>query len=153
MSDLFRPDALAGLHRRLAALEPDTPARWGRMSAHQAVCHLADSFAAVLGERPVARLDLPWYMRSAFARFVALSLPVPWPRGVPTAPEVDQDRGGTTPGDFAADVERLRSLMARFHASGGRGLTPHPVFGELRPGPWGRWGWRHVDHHLRQFGM
>jgi hypothetical protein len=29
----------------------------------------------------------------------------------------------------------------------------HPIFGKLSQGDWLTWGYRHVDHHLRQFGV
>ena len=154
MTSLFDPGARGRVERRVVALAPETPARWGRMSAHQAVCHLSDSFAMALGELHVEAPRLPWYLRSRLTRFAALSLPIPWPRGVPTAPELDQAAGGgTPPGEFERDVAALRDRIGRFAGSRGRGLAPHPVFGDLRPGEWGRWGWRHADHHLRQFGV
>jgi hypothetical protein len=37
---------------RLARLRPDTPRRWGKMTAHQMVCHCTDAFRNLLGERP-----------------------------------------------------------------------------------------------------
>jgi hypothetical protein len=154
MTSLFDSGAHDRFERRLAALTPGTPARWGRMNAHQAVCHLSDSFALPLGEVRVETPELPWHLRSRLTRFMALTLPIPWPRGVPTAPELDQAAGGgTPPGEFERDVATLRDRVARFVGSRGRGLTPHPVFGELGPAEWGRWGWRHADHHLRQFGV
>lgn len=152
MPSFFDPGARELLERRIAGLAPDAPRRWGRMSAHQAVCHLADSFGAVLGDVTLTRPDVPAVFGSAPARFVALTLPLPWPKGVATAPEMDQEQRGTPPGEYEADVARLRENMHRFARSGGRGLEPHIVFGPLGPGEWGRWGWRHVDHHLRQFG-
>jgi Protein of unknown function (DUF1569). len=30
---------------------------------------------------------------------------------------------------------------------------PHYLFGPLTEAQWARWGWRHMDHHLRQFGL
>jgi len=30
--------------------------------------------------------------------------------------------------------------------------TPHPMFGTLTRQEWLTWTFRHVDHHLRQFG-
>lgn len=155
MSSLLDSDARFDLERRLETLTPEAPRKWGRMSSHQAICHLADSFEAVLDGRPLTSPRTPWYMRTApvgFARFVALSLPLPWPKGVPTAVEMDQERNGTVPEDFEKDRARLQGLMARFADSGGEGLGPHIFFGRLNPGEWGRWGWRHTDHHLRQFG-
>ena len=52
MKSLLQRDALQAAKNRLGALRPDCDARWGRMSAHQAACHLADAFRLVLGERP-----------------------------------------------------------------------------------------------------
>ena len=152
MPSFFDPDARSALERRLDAFTPGHRRRWGRMTPHQAVCHLADSFGAVLGDIPLAPIDVPWWMNSPVSRFVALTLPLPWPKGVPTHPDMDQEGGGTPPEDFRRDVDRLRGVMERFARSEGRGLEPHILFGELSPGEWGRWGWRHVDHHLRQFG-
>jgi hypothetical protein len=78
---------------------------------------------------------------------------VPWPRGIVTVSEIDQQLGGTKPADFAADVAQLESLVELvtrqprdFH------WQPHPLFGAMSERAWLRWGYRHMDHHLRQFG-
>ena len=93
LDSLFDADVHQAVKRRLAALQPDSQARWGLMSAHQAVCHLADAFRMVLGERPIAfRGNL---RLKTVIRFMALTLPVPWPKGVERAPEVDRERGST----------------------------------------------------------
>ena len=148
---IFEPNVHQALTRRLAALRPDSKARWGRMSAHQAVCHLADALRLVLGERPTSfRANL---FLKIVGRFAALSLPVPWPKGVETAPDVDQERGGTAPTTFEADMDTLNELVARFVGLSGRTMATHPIFGDLTHGEWGRWGYRHLDHHLTQFGV
>jgi hypothetical protein len=139
------------LKQRLDALAPDTRARWGRMSAHQAVVHLADAFRLVFGERPTAYKG--GLVLKIVSRVYALSLPAPWPKGVETAPEVDQERGGTTPTEFASDMKGLVALTDRFIEMDGRSMAEHPIFGSLTRGEWGRWGYRHLDHHLRQFGV
>jgi len=36
---------------------------------------------------------------------------------------------------------------------GGAEGAAHPLFGRLTTAEWGRWGYRHMDHHLRQFGV
>ncbi len=151
MKSLFQREVLQDVKDRLGALRPDSDARWGRMSAHQAVCHLADAFRLVLGERPTdMRGNLP---SRTVIRFVALTLPVAWPRNVPTAPEADQERGGTAPSEFQADMNELEVLIGRFVAAAGRDMGTHPIFGDLTRGEWGRWGYRHTDHHLTQFGV
>ena len=139
------------LKRRLAVLQPDSHAQWGRMSAHQAVCHLADALRLVFGERPTG--FKAGFVLKVVSRVLALSTPMPWPKGVETAPEVDQELGGTTPTEFALDMEELVALMERFISMDGRSMAEHPIFGGLTRGEWGRWGYRHLDHHLRQFGV
>jgi hypothetical protein len=32
------------------------------------------------------------------------------------------------------------------------GTVPHPIFGRMTLDEWMRWGYRHCDHHFRQFG-
>lgn len=135
---------------KLRTLRPDSVRVWGRMSAHQMVCHLSDGFRMADGEKPVAGTTqgLP----AVLMRWIALHTPLPWPRGVKTPSEVDQERGGTCPTEFAADLAELEARISRF-ASGRNGSRPaHPIFGRLSESEWLRWGYRHVDHHLRQFG-
>jgi hypothetical protein len=121
------------------------------MNAHKMVCHLADAVRFALGERPVEEARL-LRVPAPVARFVALRTPFPWPRGAPTLPEIDQERQGTPPQDFQTDREELERLMRRL--SGHQGPWPrHPIFGRISPADWGRWAFRHADHHLRQFGV
>jgi hypothetical protein len=44
-------------------------------------------------------------------------------------------------------IERLTSAERDFQW--GR----HPLFAEMSERDWMRWGYLHVDHHLRQFGL
>ena len=46
------------------------------------------------------------------------------------------------------------ALVDRFGVAGPSGLTslPHPFFGPLSSEEWQALQWRHLDHHLRQFG-
>ena len=78
---------------------------------------------------------------------------LPWLPGILTRPEIDQRVGGTKPGEFAADVAELEAIVAR--VVGGQGTFDgrmHPIFGALSETAWMRWGYLHMDHHLRQFG-
>jgi len=138
--------------RRLRSLKEDSARRWGRMTAHQAVCHLSDSFKAVTGGKEVEFAGS--FATRTFVKWFALRVPLRWPKGVPTRPEVDQEKGGTRPSEFARDVAELASLVEEF-ASEGREFrgSLHPVFGEMGAGDWLRWGYLHMDHHLRQFGV
>jgi hypothetical protein len=136
---------------RLRALRPDSPRRWGRMSAHQAVCHMIDAFRMGMGETSVTHATGPF--QRTMVKWIALYAPLSWPSGVRTSPEIDQEVGGLRPTDFATDVARLEQTMRLFIAQPQNFEWPlHPIFGRLTHAAWLRWGYLHMDHHLRQFG-
>lgn len=150
MRSLFNSSDHHALRERLGTLAPMSGGHWGRMSSHQAVCHLCDWFRGVLGDRPIP--VEPPSLKTRTLRFIAFTTPLPWPKGFRTAPEQDQEKDGTAPIEFVADVDELSQLMDRFAERRGREMTPHWRWGQMPAAMWGRYGYRHVDHHLRQFG-
>ena len=136
--------------RRLRTIRADCARRWGRMSAHQMICHLSDSFLAVTGQRQVSPASGP--LQRTVIKWIALYAPLQWPRGVPTRPEVDQEVGGTKPSHFAADVTQLEMLVELITTRKGCFGPTHPIFGDMSDTDWMRWAYLHMDQHLRQFG-
>ncbi len=136
--------------RRLRTIRADSGRRWGRMSAHQMICHLSDSFLAVTGQRDISPAS--GLLQSTVIKWIALYAPLKWPQGVPTRPEVDQEVGGTKPSHFAADVTQLEMLVELITTRKGCFGPTHPIFGDMSDTDWMRWAYLHMDHHLRQFG-
>jgi hypothetical protein len=149
--DIADPSERAAIVARLRRLAPDSPRQWGRMTPHQAVCHMSDSFRAMMSDKPITSIATP-FSRTVI-KWVALHAPMNWPPGVKTMPEVDQEIGGTKPLEFARDRLDLEALIEQFAAKQGGDLQPHPMFGRMTTAEWRRWGWLHMDHHLRQFGV
>jgi hypothetical protein len=139
-------DALAG---RLGRVQPASARHWGTMTSHEMLCHLGDSFSAVLGERQASSKET-WLSRT-LVKWIALHTSLPWPKGVPTRPEVNPKENGTKPVEFEGDRARTLDLLQRFVRPDAR-YVGHPIFGALTRDEWMRWGYAHVDHHLRQFG-
>ena len=138
---------------RLRRVNPASQRCWGKMTPHQMVVHLNDSFKSVIGERKVSVRQTNAAARTLI-RWIALYAPLKWPHGVPTMPENDQERGGTPPEEFERDLDALVAMIARltgpqrdFH------WQRHPLFAEMSERDWMRWAYLHVDHHLRQFGV
>jgi len=123
------------------------------MSAPQMVRHLIDSAQVAFGTRSAS--DASSVLQRTVVKWIALYVPAPWPRGrIKTRPEIDQVLGGgTTPAQFAGDVAALVASLEAV-ASDPRFFDGrrHPIFGRLSRTAWLRWGYLHVDHHLRQFG-
>ena len=137
------------IKQRLQAVRPDSQRRWGRMSVNQMICHLADSLRRTLGEKDAALLP-----PKKFLKWAALWIPVPWPHGFKTLPEMDQEIGGTRPVQFDSDRDELLRLMDRFTCQSPEPqFSPHPIFGHMTRKELMRWAYLHMDHHLRQFGV
>ncbi len=112
------------------------------------VSHLNDSFLGVMGERAIP-IDHDFRWRRLI-KWCALYIPTPWPHGVPTRPEIDQEFSGTAPGNFELDLQTLLALVERFTRQPKEfEFKPHPMFLEMTDWQWMRWGYLHTDHHLR----
>jgi hypothetical protein len=133
------------LLQRLRRLQPTSQPRWGRFTAPRMVCHLADSLRVALGDLPTKRVDtLP---SRTLVKWLVVYSPVPPPRGkIQTAPEMLT----TAPTTWAADVATVEGLVERLATK--PTTAAHPAFGPLTHGGWARLAWKHLDHHLRQFG-
>lgn len=147
MKTLADPATCSELIQRLALVEVQTERRWGTMSPQEMLCHLADAFEIALGDRPTSvRGRGP----KRLFKWIALWLPVPWPRNIATSANVDPQRSGTHPSVVDADRDRATRLLQRLAESAQ--ARPHPIFGLMSARDWLRWGYLHADHHLRQFG-
>ena len=152
MKTLAQDRTLAELVTRLRTVTPDSARRWGTLTASEMLCHLGDASDSVLGIRVPPGPPASGRRRTLLKWFI-LYAPVPWPRGVPTRPGVDPHRDGTRPGDFAEDLARvIRGLEALAHAPATNLSRCHFMAGPMSRGDWHRWAYKHVDHHLRQFG-
>jgi hypothetical protein len=135
------------LKLRLSALSENQTPQWGKMSAARMVVHIADSFRSSIGELYVKPKWSP-LQYSPLRDWVIYRLP--FPKNVPTAPELV----ARVPGEYAAEVALLESLIDRFATRHREGAWPvHAAFGRLSGDDWGVLMYRHTDHHFRQFGI
>ena len=122
------------------------------MTVRQMVCHLGDSYQMAAGDRPAKDRSSLWTRTWVKWRF--LRAPLSWPRGLPTSPRNDPEGDGSKPTEFDSDRERLTRLLEVLVRTALASECPrHPLFGHLTSSEWLRWGYRHADHHLRQFGV
>jgi len=145
MPSLFDPDARAALVARLQRLTPDTQPTWGRLSARQMVAHVNDALRMGTGELATAPVGGP--LRYPPLKQLIIYL-LPFPRSTPTAPELLARQ----PGEWAAEQADFAALIGVIGTREGATAWPdHPAFGRMSARDWGVLGWRHVDHHWRQF--
>jgi Protein of unknown function (DUF1569) len=148
MPSLFVPADRVELLDRLEKLQRDATRQWGKMSSSQALAHCSAALEAGTGDKPRKQA----LIGKVFAPLVRKRLlgDRPMPRNSPTDPAfvVTDER------DFAAERGRLTSLIDRFCELGpsNAGDQTHSFFGRLTGEEWGRVMYKHIDHHLRQFG-
>jgi hypothetical protein len=148
MTSIWEAEAPRAMRERIARLAPGRAGAWGKMTAPQMVCHLAESLRMALGDLPVASKKLP-------IRFAPLKQLIvywaPFPKNAPTAPELVTRAPGEWSEDLA-DLQRLLDLVSIRGADPIATWPAHPAFGRLSHRAWGVLIYRHIDHHLRQFG-
>lgn len=132
---------------RIAKIDPNAKARWGKMTVAQMVVHCRLQLEATWGGPPSPKVGL---MGRTFMKWMVLS--GPWPKGkTPTYPPWDMSTNGRKPGVFAEDVNALALAAERFF-TGGYERSASPVIGPLDEGEWLKLQRRHLEHHLSQFG-
>ena len=147
MKTMWDAGARREIRDRIATLTWDRRGAWGSFTAPKMVCHLAESLKMALGELPVQPKRVPIRYPPLKQLIVYV---LPFPKGVPTAPELLARQ----PKEWSADVADLQSLVDRVATLGpGAQFADHPAFGRLSRRAWGVLMYRHMDHHLRQFGV
>jgi hypothetical protein len=136
-----RAAILARLDRLTGA---ETP-RWGRFTVPQMLAHMSDACRMALGELSVKPRGLPWLVRFPVKLLILHVLP--FPKNAPTAAELV----ARTANPLDAERAQLKQLIARLE--GQTRTQAHPLFGPMTPAEWGTLGYKHLDHHLRQFGV
>jgi Protein of unknown function (DUF1569) len=150
MKNLFEVTTVEEVKERMALLSAENARQWGKMNAAQAVEHCARGMELALGDRRPPRM-LVGRILGLVVKPMAFRDGEPMRKNSPTVPglEVEEER------DLEKERERLCGLIDRFAAGGPGGCTTHPhsFFGRLTPEEWSAWMYKHLDHHLRQFGV
>jgi hypothetical protein len=148
--NLFEPTVELEIKARIAQMRPDRERLWGKMNAAQAIAHCAAGFELALGDITPPRKFLGRII-GRVVKVMVFKDDEPMRRNSPTVKglEVEDER------NLAIERDRLFALIDRFVAAGPDGCTDHPhsFFGRLTPQQWAILMYKHLDHHLRQFGV
>ena len=136
------------LKQRIALLSENHESKWGKMNCAQAIVHMAGQLKIALGDlqlKPVPGIGRYFPFRPIIINWM------PWPKGLPTAKELELPKTN----NWVDDVKLLEQLMDRFAepANSNSTFEPHPFFGTLTHTSWGILAARHINHHLKQFGV
>ena len=139
----------AELIQRVRRLQPDSRPLWGKMTVGQMLAHCQVPLRVASGELKLKR-SLIGVLLGGLAKKKLMS-DRPFDRNLPTAPEF-RVRDARS---FEPERTKLVACIEGFHERGESGITkePHPFFGHLSLAEWQTLQWKHLDHHLRQFGV
>jgi hypothetical protein len=150
MKNLFEVARVKEVKERMTQLRPDSDRLWGTMNPAQALAHCSAAIGMAMGQIRPQRMLIGWII-GRIVKPIVLRDETPMRRNTPTVESlvVKDDR------DLGTERGRLCGLIDRFAAAGREGCTthPHPFFGRLRQEEWAGLMYKHLDHHLRQFGV
>jgi hypothetical protein len=148
VKSLFDPNVFQETAGRIEALQPSASRLWGKMTPAQMLEHSTRALEMACGKGPQKQTGLGkligWMARGSFVG------EKPFSKNGPTGPEfIVHDEP-----DFVATKERLLGVMREFQSKGERGCdgNVHAFFGRMSGVEWGVTQYKHLDHHLRQFG-
>jgi hypothetical protein len=149
MKSLFDKESYEEVVQRMNALTPQSQHLWGKMEVAQMLAHCKEAFRVPLSDHKYPRIFMGvlmgWMMKSK------LYNESPWGKNLPTAPNflIKDER------NFDTEKKELTEMITAFHTAGpgNVGKFPHPFFGSFTSDQWGKSMYKHLDHHLRQFGV
>lgn len=149
MKNLFDKTTYDEAIQRLNTLTPQTERKWGKMNVAQMLAHCKEAFKVPLSDKKMPRMFIGrmigWMIKSK------LYNESPWKKSLPTAPNfiIKDER------DFEKEKQGLTELINKFYHGGVEnvGKYPHPMFGSFTSEQWGKSMYKHLDHHLQQFGV
>ena len=148
MKNLFEQEAIDEVIGRIDSLRPATQRQWGKMDVAQMLAHCSAALDMASGRLYLPRVWFGWVLGPLVKPIYTNEKP--FSRNNPT----DKKLIIRDARDFAREQERLKNCVREFHQGGEEKCTrhPHPFFGALSPDEWSRGMYKHLDHHLRQFG-
>ena len=149
MKSLFHAPDNQEIVDRINALTPASKPLWGKMHVAQMLAHAQQPLKVAFGELTLKR-GLVGILFGKMAKKQLLA-GAEMKKNLPTTREFLVK----TDVLFEDEKKKLIALVQRFYQSGPQGLTKqdHPFFGKLTTEEWDKLQYKHLDHHLRQFGV
>jgi hypothetical protein len=146
VKDLFDTTVKEDIINRINKLTPQSQALWGKMNVAQMLVHCQMPLGVATGNHTLKgnffmRLIGPLFKKQLFND-------KPFKRNLPT----DKSFIITHTHDLEKERQNLIAMINSFSAAT-MSNEPHPFFGKLTNEEWSCGTWKHLDHHLQQFGV
>jgi hypothetical protein len=153
VKNLFDPTLAAETKQRILLLQANSQPLWGKMTVAQTLAHCTSGLEMAMGVIKPKRAPFPATVLGLLIKPLVFGNDKPMRRNSPSSPELfsaDPNRR-----DFERERGRLVAAIDRFAHEGSARCSrhPHPFFGQLQLQQWAILMYKHIDHHLRQFGV
>jgi hypothetical protein len=146
MKSLFEETVHQELLTRIDAVNEQSERQWGKMTAGQMLWHC--QFPLKIGVKNEHKGFGNLFVRLFFKK--AMYNDKPWKKNLPTSPALKTKEEK----DLTAEKTKPKQLVNEFYECGSRNQwNPHPLFGKLTKDQWGKMQYKHLNHHLTQFGV
>jgi len=146
VKNLFNPVVKQDIVARINKLTAQSQRQWGKMDVAQMLAHCQMPLGVATGDH---KLKGGFFLRLVGPLFkTQLYNDKPFKRDLPT----DNSFKITNVRDFERERQKLLQMINDFSEKSMSG-EPHPFFGKLTKEQWSRGTWKHLDHHLQQFGV
>ena len=147
MKSLLENEGYSDIKARLQRLDENAERQWGKMTVGQMLWHCQYPLKLAI-ENKDNNAKGNWFIKTFFKK--SLYNDKPWRKNLPTTPQLKAKE----PKDFQTELGKITALVDAFHECKARDTwNPHPTFGRFTKEQWGQLEYKHLDHHLRQFGV
>ncbi|MEO6187439.1 MAG: DUF1569 domain-containing protein [Ginsengibacter sp.] len=145
VKNLLDPSVQQQVIERINNLSPQSKSLWGKMNVGQMLTHVQRVMAVAYGTFQLKTN----FLLKLIGPFLKSGLynEKPYKHGLPT----HKSYVVTDEKNFANEREKLIEMIEGFSEQAIVN-TQHPVFGSMTKEEWGKSLWKHLDHHLQQFG-
>ena len=153
MKNLFEPTLVEDVKRRIMGLHPESERRWGKMPLALVLAHCTSGLQMAMGTINPKRAPFPANVIGPLIKPLVFGDDKPIRRNSPSSPELFT--ADPSQCEFERERTQLIEAIDSFVSTGAVCCSqhPHPFFGPLKPQQWAILMYKHVDHHLRQFGV
>ncbi|MES2593254.1 MAG: DUF1569 domain-containing protein [Bacteroidota bacterium] len=149
MQSLFNKSDSQNIINRINTLTAITQSQWGKMNVSQMLAHCQEPLHVAFGDLKLKR-GLIALLFGGLIKKKLTKDEQSFTRNLPTDKAfivVDQK-------EFEQEKNKLIALVKKYEQVGPDGITKnvHPFFGKMTPTEWDIIQWKHLNHHLNQFG-
>jgi len=146
VKNLFDPSVKQEIIDRINKLTAQTQRQWGKMNVSQMLAHVQLPISCAYGTHQVKGSFLLKLLGPLFKS--VLYNDKPYKQSLPT----DKSYIVVNAKDFEKEKQGLLEKLNMF-SNDSIVLENHPVWGKMTKEQWSKATWKHLDHHLKQFGV